>query len=328
MNAYIYINYNNIVVLKDYLDVVKSALENLGYTCKYVKTVNGIEKKELLVFPLGIDAFRYYLKGYVNFIIWQQGATADESFMRNHSYIRKYILNLIDIFVMKKSKYILFVSNYMREHYSKLAKTNFENKSYVMPCFNEQLDSGVFEKKDYTKKFFTYVGSLDLWQCFDKIADAYVEIEKHVPNCYFKVLTFQEDDAKKILVEKGAHNYEVKKVPKEKVKEELLECTYGFIIRDDNIVNRVATPTKMSSYLSSGVIPIFSKCLSDFYQLSSEYSFMICLNEEDGIEKVIDRVSNPVDVENIKFGIEDIFKKYYSKEKYIDALTERLISHI
>lgn len=189
MNAYIYINYNNIVVLKEYLDVVKLSLDNLGYTCKYIKTLQNVKKNDLIVFPMGIDAFKYYMKGYKNFIIWQQGATADESFMRNHSLLRKKILNFIDVFSMKKAKFILYVSKYMEAHYSKIAKTNFDKKSYIMPCFNEELDTKIFDRKDYTKKTFTYVGSLDLWQCFDKIVDIYVEIEKNNLELFFKVLT-------------------------------------------------------------------------------------------------------------------------------------------
>lgn len=52
MNAYIYINYNNIVVLKEYLDVVKLSLDNLGYTCKYIKTLQNVKKNDLIVFPM------------------------------------------------------------------------------------------------------------------------------------------------------------------------------------------------------------------------------------------------------------------------------------
>ncbi len=290
MNAYIYINYNNIVVLKEYLDVLKEALENLNYECKYVKNLDGIKKSDLVVFPMGIDAFRFYIKGYKNFIVWQQGATADESFMRNHSYLRKRIIDGIDILAMKKAKFILYVSDYMREHYSKLAKTNFEKKSYVMPCFNEVLDDSIFEKKDYSKKIFTYVGSLDLWQCFEKTADIYAAIEKQVPNCFFKVLTFQEEEAIRILRDKNIKNFEVKKVPKDQVKKELLECTYGFIIREDNIVNRVATPTKISSYLSAGVLPIYSNCLIDFYEQTHNCnSFCVTNGDVDKILKFVQK---------------------------------------
>lgn len=316
MNAYIYINYNNIVVLKEYLDVIKSALEEVGYNCNYVKTLHGIKKSELIVYPMGVDAFRYYVRGYKTFIVWQQGATADESYMRNHSWIRRLVLNQIDIFCMKQSKFILFVSEYMKKHYEQLAGMNFSNKSYVMPCFNEKYNKNIFETKDYDKKVFTYVGSLDLWQCFEETADIYAEIEKKLDNTMFKVLTFQEDRAEEILKSKGIKHYEVKQVPKEKVKYELQTCTYGFVIREDNIVNRVATPTKISSYLAAGVIPIFSSCLEDFRKISDKYQIGYIVKNKRDIEGMIEYINLKKDKNFLCDTINVIFDSYYNKDRH------------
>ena len=219
--AYIYINYPNIVVLGVYLDVIKEALTGLGYVCEYRKDLDGVAKQDLIVFPMGKDAFRYYWKGYHNLILWQQGATGAESFMRHSSKLRRFVLNFMDCFIMKKAKMIFFVSRYMQKYYEALAHTGFGEKAYVMPCYNETLDSGVFAKKDYSKKVFTYVGSLDLWQCFQETVEIYAEIEKRVPDAFFRVLTFQTEKAERILAEKKIKNYSVACVPKEQVKAEL-----------------------------------------------------------------------------------------------------------
>lgn len=319
--SFIYINYNNIVVLQSYLDVIKKALLDVGYVCEYVKSLEGVEKKELIVFPMGIDAFKYYFKGYHNFILWQQGATADESFMRNHSKLRYWVLNKIDIFAMKKAQAILYVSKYMREYYEKLGKCSFTNKSYLMPCFNEVYDRAVFDSKDYSKKIFTYVGSLDLWQCFEQTVDIYKKIEDKLQDCFFKVLTFEEEKGKRILEEKGVRNYSVKRVPKEEVKQELLEANYGFIIREDSIVNRVATPTKFSSYLSSGVIPIFSKCLTDFTLESSKMKYTLPLDDEIDVTSLLDFVNQEVKKEEISKEYEKLFSEYYSPDHHTKQLT-------
>lgn len=319
--TYIYINYNNIVVLQTYLDVIKCALEKQGYECKYTKSLDNIRKQDLIVFPMGIDAFKFYLKGYHNFILWQQGATADESFMRNHSKLRYWILNKMDLFAMKKAKAILYVSQYMREYYEKLGNCSFSDKSYLMPCFNEEYDKTAFDAKDYSKKVFTYVGSLDLWQCFEQTADIYKRIEDKLQDCFFKVLTFDEKKGKRILEEKGVKNYSVKRVPKEEVKQELLEANYGFIIREDSIVNRVATPTKFSSYLSSGVIPIFSKCLTDFTQESSKMKYALPLDEDIDVTSLLDFVNQEVKKEEISKEYERLFSEYYSPEHHTEQLT-------
>lgn len=319
--SYIYVNYNNIIVLQTYLEIIGEAIRNLGYEVSFVKDLSGVNKEDLIVFPMGIDAFKFFLKGYHNFILWQQGATADESFMRNHSKIRYWLLNKMDLFAMKKAKAILYVSQYMKEYYEKLGNCSFDNKSYLMPCFNEVYDRSVFDSKDYSKKVFTYVGSLDLWQCFEQTVDIYKKIEDKLKDCFFKVLTFDEEKGKRILQEKGVKNYSVKRVPKEEVKKELLEANYGFIIREDSIVNRVATPTKFSSYLSSGVIPIFSKCLTDFTQESLKMKYALALDDEIDVTSLLRFVNQEVNKEEVSAEYERLFSEYYSPEHHTKQLT-------
>ncbi len=321
--AYLYVNYKNIVVLKDYMDVIKAALEDNGYVTQYVESLKDVDKRSIIVFPMGTDAFKYYLKGYKRIILWQQGVTAEESFLRNHSKLRLKILNAIDCFVMKRALLVLYVSETLRKYYEEKAGCSFAKKSYLMPCFNEQFDASVFEKKDYSKKSFTYVGSLDLWQCFDKTVSIYAEIEKHFPEAQLKVLTFQTDKAKTILGNAGVKNYTVKCVPKEQVKKELDESVYGFVIRDDIVVNRVATPTKFSSYLASGVLPIYSECLEDYYKNTKNLQTGYCLSD-DKIDELLSYVECSKDVSAIKSDIKCLFDNYYSAPKHQCLLAKML----
>lgn len=320
--AYIYMNYPNVVVLNVYLDVIKEALVRLKYECEYIKDFNEVSKKDLIVFPMGKDAFKYYFKGYRNFILWQQGATGAESFMRHSSKIRSSILNYMDCFAMKKAKMIFYVSQYMQEYYEKMAHTSFEHKAYVMPCFNEVLDKELLEKKDYSKKVFTYVGSLDLWQCFNETVDIYAEIEKRIPDVFFKVLTFNTEKAKEIIKAKNIKNYSVACVPKEQVKSELENATYGFIIRHDIEVNRVATPTKISSYLSAGVLPIYSTCLKDFHAQAHGKAFAYALNPKENIDGLIQFINSDLDKSLVQQEIDDLFSTYYSTESHITNIVE------
>ena len=223
---------------------------------------------------------------------------------------------------MKKAKMIFYVSKYMQEYYEKLAHTNFDHKAYVMPCFNEVLDKQVFGRKDYSKKTFTYVGSLDLWQCFNETVGIYAEIEKRIPDAFFKVLTFNIEKAEKIIKEKNIQNYSVACVPKEQVKSELEEVTYGFIIRHDIEVNRVATPTKISSYLSAGVLPIYSTCLKDFHAQAYGKAFAYALNPEEGIDGLIHYINGGLDKGIVQQEIEDLFSTYYSTETHITNIAE------
>ena len=314
--AYVYMNYDNIIVLETYLNVIKNGLEKKGYKCEKIWSLDGVPTKSLIVFSAATDVFRFYLKGYKNVLLWQQGIAGEESFMRNHSNIRKIILNFIDCYAMKKARGIFFVSSYMKKYYEKMACTDFSKKCYIMPCFNEQLDNSVFEKKDYSKKTFAYVGSLSVWQCFEETAELYSKIEKAIPNTFFKVLTFDVEKAERIINEKQIKNYCVKCVPKEDVQDELKDISFGFIIRRDTEVNRVATPTKLSSYLSVGVLPIYSSCLRDFHTQANGKSFALVTDIGENIDELISKISIGVDKLTVQQEIIDLFETYYSAENH------------
>lgn len=326
--VYMYVNYDNVVVLKTYLDIIGTALEKCGYEYSYVKNLDNVSKDDLIVFPVTRDAIKYYMKGYRNIIQWQQGIAGEESYMRHQSFLRKIILHKIDKFVMKRSKAIFFVSNFMKEYYEKLCNIDFSKKSFVMPCFNESLDENIFFNKKYEQKTFAYVGSLAKWQCFEETVILYKSIENRCEKTQLLVLTFEKEKAEKILSKYKIKNYIVKTVNKEEVKSELKNVVYGFVIRDNVIVNKVATPTKLSSYLAAGVIPVFSSCLVDFSKISKKYNIGYCLNSMDQLDELIGFIEKRKSNENIKTNIKNIFKTYYNIDYYVDAIysffTERV----
>lgn len=325
--AYIYINYPNIVVLKCYLDVVKLALEKIGYVCEYVESLPGIEKSELIVFPMGNDAFKYYHKGYHNYILWQQGVTSEESYLRHKSNVRRVILNYMDVFTMKKARAILYVSESLREYYDKVGHTSFKDKSYIMPCFNETLGDLDLSQKDYSKLRFAYVGSLSVWQCFDETLKIYKQIEDSRSDACIKILTFQEEEAREKVKSAGIKNYEIKSVPQEQVRRELKDISYGFVIRGDSVVNRVATPTKLSSYLAAGVLPIYSTCLRDFYRVTRKMDIALPLENNDmavAAENIIEFIDKEKNKSNIEQKIKKLFLTYYSTEYHEKSLSEKL----
>lgn len=322
--AHFYVNYNNIVVLNGYLDVIKQSLIQCGFTCDEIVSVEGMNKNDLYVFPMGIDAFKFYHKGYKNFILWQQGATADESYMRNKSKLRYRILNYMDCFAMKKAQMVFFCSQYMKEHYERLARRSFAHKSYCMPCYNEKLLPDSIDAKDYTKKNFAYVGSLDLWQCFDETAKLYKEIENRFPDAHFKVLTFSVQEAVEKIKALGIKNYEVKCVKKEDVQNELKDIVYGFVVRRDSIVNRVATPTKLSSYMSAGVIPIFSSVLDDFRKISGSMKYAVALDSLNDASELMKAINLPIDKDELKEEYEHLFNTYYGTQNHTNRISDMM----
>ena len=83
------------------------------------------------------------------------------------------------------------------------------------------------------------------------------------------------------------------------------------------MVNRVATPTKFSSYLASGVIPIFSDCLRDFSAISSNMNYALKLERDYSIDDMIAFISKSIDKCEIKKEYRSMFDNYYSVDKHI-----------
>src|SRR5690606_4791602 len=72
-----------------------------------------------------------------------------------------------------------------------------------------------------------------------------------------------------LLVDDGL---EVLTVPSNKLARYYRTAHYGFILRDDMLINRVACPTKMVEYLYYGIIPVVkSSKMGDFDALGYEY---------------------------------------------------------
>lgn len=322
--AFIYINYSNIVVLETYLKVVSKALARMGFSVEETKTMVGVPKASLIVFPMGVDAFKYFLKGYKSFILWQQGVTGEESFLRHRSKLRRFILNWIDLFCMRRAKLVLFVSEQLLRYYQKKMKDNgILKKSVIMPCFNESSISVNIEQKDYSRLNFCYVGSLAPWQCFEDVARVYKRIEEFNPEASLKVLTFDCEKAKSVLKKHGVKNYNVKCVPKEDVVPELCDQSYGFIIRKKIVVNEVSTPTKFSSYLSAGVLPIYSDCMLGMHSVLARYSFS-CPIDLDDLSSVLSYIQRPKDSFEISEQIALFYKTFYDENIYIKQIVFKL----
>lgn len=52
------------------------------------------------------------------------------------------------------------------------------------------------------------------------------------------------EQAKEIVENAGLNNIEIRNVPYQELPAEMKKFKYGFLIRDNHALNRVATPTK------------------------------------------------------------------------------------
>lgn len=173
-----------------------------------------------------------------------------------------------------------------------------------------------------------YAGSLDAWQCFEKTLDIFYKVKSHKKNASLTILTKDIDKARLVAKIHNLDDVEIKYVPKEMVQAELKRFKYGFIIREDVKVNRVATPTKLNSYMASGVIPIVSSSLIDFVDNTKKCKY-ICrigndLTPDMVAKKILEFETLSVDATDIHNEYSKVFANYYNADKYIDSLSRQI----
>ncbi len=314
-----------------YVDIVKQGFINAGYIVKQTETLTDLRgQKKIFVMSAKWCFIVKLLHPYAKIVTWFQGLGAEEALMTKNSLLRKRLWNCVELFSMKFSWFNIYVSERMHKYYKDTYKIKDQN-FFIMPCFNKKINLNAFDYPDkYNTPSFVYAGSLDKWQCIEETLALFSLIEKNIQNASLTILTKDQDKAKKLVNKYSIKNYKVDFVSLADLDAELIKYKYGFLIREDHIVNNVSTPTKMNSYLANGVIPIYTNVISDFTKNIKPYEDFVELNCCDSIAdwaNVIFSYNMEVDkkFDIIKNKIQDLFFSYYSKEYYISELSKILL---
>ena len=318
-----------------YLDIIKECIVERGYEFYSTNKLSDI-KSPCLILTL-TEKFYFYAKmrfPFVDTVYWAQGVSAEEvkmygvkKYKDKLRYVFKYIIEKIAV---NTSKILFVVSEKMIEFYSKEYRYNVKkNNCIIMPCFNLELSQN-FNLLQYEVPTFVYAGSASTWQCVDKMLMVYSLLEKRIVNAKLTILSSDKIIFEKLIKKNNIKKYEIKYVPYEELNNELHKYKYGFILREDHIVNNVATPTKMNSYLSNYVIPIYSNAVDDFVKniKMGEYTIMAkCpIDPIDICNQIFEFEMSKHDYSNLEKKIECIFEKYYNREKYKKDIHSKFIS--
>lgn len=344
--VYIFDNYPNKGVTDFYLDIIAQSVKKAGAEIKKIpfehhkfsgkfdllRTLlfkdfgyRNISKNDWIVVANPSEIVNLRLHGYKKLILWIQGVAPEESFMNNQSKINKMFLELIERLALKFSKFTFMVSSAMKRHYENKYHFDFKDNFFIMPCFNTTIDLSSFTYPNkYDSNVFTYVGSTAAWQCFKETVKLYKLVENQLPNSYLKLYTGDRDFAENICKEYDVRNYSIDFVNAQQLSEELKACKFGFVIREDNIVNNVSTPTKLSSYMASGVIPIVTSAIKDFAELTKGMSAVCMLDNFHDVDSVIKKTIDIKSSDFVKKEYVDFFNRVYNKQKYIDNIAAKM----
>ena len=194
-----------------------------------------------------------------------------------------------------------------------------------MPCFNQVIEPSAFVQEKYLEPKFVYSGSVAKWQCFEETIYIFAAIKKALPNAKLSVLTNMIEQAKRIVENVGLSDVDIKNVPYQQLPEEMKKYKYGFLIRSKHKLNEVATPTKMSSYLGNGLIPIFSPVIKDFDDNLGNLKYIVNAGKEtELIEQILELEQKQILSKDIYAEYKQVFDNYYCRDKYVNAISDLL----
>lgn len=312
-----------------YLHIIQKAIEKNGNNVEYINTYDSINTEDIVI---TIDAFPFFKirkKKPKKIINWFQGIAPEEKLRfdsRNRLYI--YLIYIVhswlEKYALRKADLCFFVSNSMKKHYEK--KYGYKNNSYlIMPCFNTKIDDSSFTDEKYRNPTFLYSGNTSGWQRVPETIALFKHIkETIIPNAELVIYTPNKDVMQKLLDEQGVEA-KIGFVHYSQLNEEIKKYKYGFLIREDVDVNNVATPTKMNSYIASGIIPIYSNVLGDFKEEFKNLKYSISLgNNYEGLDKILEIERLNINSNDVKNDFQTIFDKYYNEDYYINIIADRL----
>ncbi|UOE37220.1 glycosyltransferase family protein [Chryseobacterium oryzae] len=318
-----------------YVEIIRKSLSNFEAKVEIIESIKEIDSRKNIIIVVNAKShLKVLIKNpFIKVICWYQGIMPEELFVNYHHKDKVFKIALWTIFEfisLRCNFFSIFVSNKMKTHYEKKYKVDFKNKFYIMPCFNLDVNKEAFtQPSKYSTPTFLYAGTMSDWQCIDQMLILYSEIELKIKNAKLYLFTPDQDKAKEYVNKYKIENVVIDYKPYKELSQEIKKYKYGFIIREDIEMNRVATPTKMNSYLANGIIPIFSNCINSFQENLSNLEFKIVLKNNLDSEYLLQQLNSFESNNLLENSIYDdflanAFTTYYNDEFHIKELFYKL----
>jgi len=137
----------------------------------------------------------------------------------------------------------------------------------------------------------------------------YKKVSTEITNTSLTIITLDKEQANKSLTSKNITDVEVKSMSQEEVIKDLQNYDFGFLLRDDILLNNVASPIKFVEYISQGVMPIVSKGIGDYSALVEQYSLGIVIDIKEGFLD-IDKIKSIMDDKEVHKRLYKISEDY------------------
>lgn len=191
------------------------------------------------------------------------GITPEETLMAGmRSTAERY--RYIERIVVRRSAALVCVTRAMQRHFE-VKYPGTKATFFVVPNL-PVLDPACPPER--ARDLAIYCGGAQAWQCIDEMMQAASETSDS------KRFLFLTGDVNTMKTKAEQHGVaaEIASAAKSQLPAYYARATFGFVLREDNAVNRVACPTKLMEYIYYGVIPILkTPNVGDFAELGLQY---------------------------------------------------------
>jgi len=222
-----------------------------------------------------------YLFKNKNLILDFHGVVPEELKFRNMP-IKSFIFNIAEKIIFKYVKKVIFVTKAMQLYVTKKYGDKYTFNSFIYSIFPS--NTFIEPEKSAVKKIkdelnitdedvvIIYSGNMQTWQNIDLMLQ---HIKKLTEKRYkFILLTGEKKNLEMKLKDMDLDNklnIFVKSVHPSELSAYYQIAHYGFILRDEHILNKVANPTKLVEYLYYGIVPIVKyKYIGDYAEYGYE----------------------------------------------------------
>ena len=304
----------------------------------YIKDFHNFDKIifQTRVASVGIPLSIIKLLPKVKTIFESRGATIEErKFVHGkHLNLKALIKEKLNFFseklLVKNSDGVICVSNALRDYYfSKFQIEKKRQKYLIVPgaastnlfYFDEKLRKETREKLKYRTSdlVIVYSGALiQKWEIPEDVFSFVKNLKARNEYIFFLIITPDVEFAKKY-----SHNYNMDEYTIilnsqfDEVNRYLNAADIALLLREDILMNNVASPTKFAEYLLSGLPTIISKGVYDFADTIHNTNYGLVLENYQQVEnQEFYKIFNLVNLK--RDDIASWAKENLSKEKFIN----------
>jgi len=238
-------------------------------------------KKKYTILHAHLDIFGFYsviikkFTGIINFYDCH-GFRYEEFVLSKGGKHSKWLYSFehsLEKYTLKNSDEVIAVSSNMVNYIEELVSV----KSSLVPMgINDKIINSNLELSELVRERFdlvnsktlVYCGNFSRYQCFEYMKSLFTGLNKLSSDYQFILLVPKKyaNDVRHFFSDSPNLPTKIFSVSHENVKHILSACDLGVMLREDSIVNRLASPTKFSEYLAAGLPVISTHFVGDYSQ--------------------------------------------------------------